>query len=88
LTKADACSKKEKEDALMSVFSQVFAKRMSSCLPYVHLVSALTGEGMLSLKLSMTEIIHQRWNSKGSAEPGVEDGDKQSSGKNNGSLES
>jgi len=61
LTKADLVTAAERQRALRSVFEQVNARRMSSVLPWVHVVSARTGEGISDLQLAMGEIIAQEW---------------------------
>lgn len=43
--------------SLYSVFDQILAKRQSAALPYVHCVSALTGEGLQAFKQSIAEIV-------------------------------
>ena len=61
LTKADLITAAERQRALRSVFEQLNAKRMSSAMPYAHVVSSRSGEGVADLQLAMGEIIAQEW---------------------------
>ena len=45
LTKADQINHTERQSSLRSVFTEIMTKRMSSVLPFVHLVSSKSGEG-------------------------------------------
>ena len=45
LTKADQINQTERKSSLHSVFTEIMTKRMSSVLPFVHVVSSKSGEG-------------------------------------------
>ena len=45
LTKADQINHTERQSSLRSVFTEIMTKRMSSVLPFVHVVSSKSGEG-------------------------------------------
>ncbi len=62
LTKCDEASAPELQAALQSTFNALLApNRLQSSLPYVHVVSALRGDGMEDLKASITEIMSHSW---------------------------
>ena len=61
MTKADDAKEEELHLALESVFTRLSSQRLNSCLPFVHVVSAKTGEGIVDLQLSMAEIFSQKW---------------------------
>ena len=61
LTKSDSSSAKEKTAALESCFKELMGRKCSSSMPFVHLLSARTGEGIDHLQYSMTEIFNHPW---------------------------
>lgn len=61
LTKSDASSTIEKKNALQSCFNEIMAKRMSSCLPVVHLLSSKDSTGVIQLQQSIAEIANHQW---------------------------
>jgi len=61
LTKSDASSAEEQKHALASSFGQIMAKRMSSCMPFVHLVSSKSGDGVTQLQRAIVEILEHNW---------------------------
>lgn len=61
ITKGDLVNTEELRRSLHSTFTEVMAKRMSSVLPFVHVVSSKTGSGIEELQIAMAEIISQEW---------------------------
>jgi GTP-binding protein EngB required for normal cell division len=49
LTKADAASESEKKYALKSVFEALMNRPKSSNIPFVHVLSSRSGEGLFDL---------------------------------------
>ena len=56
MTKADLATNEEIKKSLISAFDRIFAPKMSSALPFVNLVSSVTGAGLDSLKRLITDI--------------------------------
>mmetsp|Transcript_10715 Transcript_10715/g.10768 ORF Transcript_10715/g.10768 Transcript_10715/m.10768 type:complete len:267 (+) Transcript_10715:204-1004(+) len=56
LTKSDLIDQKSLSIVLERLFQDIMGKQRQSCLPIVHVVSALKDEGLLPLKQSITEI--------------------------------
>ena len=61
LTKADTINQGEKHQALESVFAVITKRKKTSIMPFVHVVSSKTGEGIEELKWSMAEVASQNW---------------------------
>ncbi|RYH15742.1 YihA family ribosome biogenesis GTP-binding protein [archaeon] len=57
LTKKDLVSDKEIKEKLFELFCVISRKKNNSCLPLVHVVSALKGLGLEDLRLSIVEIV-------------------------------
>ena len=69
LTKADSSSVKEKTAALESCFKELMGRKCSSSMPFVHVISSRTGEGIDHLQYSMTEIFSHQWQQSESQSP-------------------
>ena len=61
LTKSDASSEKEKIYALETCFKELMCREKTSSMPFVHLLSAKSGDGIDHLQQSMAEIISHNW---------------------------
>mmetsp|Transcript_29429 Transcript_29429/g.28154 ORF Transcript_29429/g.28154 Transcript_29429/m.28154 type:complete len:302 (-) Transcript_29429:97-1002(-) len=60
LTKADAASESEKKHALNSVFEVLMNRPKSSNVPFVHLLSSRSGEGLDHLECDMAEVMSHK----------------------------
>jgi len=58
LTKSDASTRQEQSVCLSSTFKEMMAKHHPCGFPMVHLVSAVSGQGLDALKQSITEIAY------------------------------
>ena len=61
LTKSDVSSAVELKKALASCFLELMDRKKTSSMPFVHVVSSKSGDGMLHLQQSMTEILSHDW---------------------------
>ena len=61
LTKADLVSHDIMLDTLKSLFDELLKSKRLSWLPFVHVTSSATGEGIEDLQDAMTEVISQNW---------------------------
>ena len=61
LTKADLVSHDMMLDTLKSLFDELSRNKRLTWLPFIHVTSSATGEGIEELQDAMAEIILQNW---------------------------
>lgn len=63
LTKCDDAKESELKSALQSAFDFLMQPKehIVSNIPYVHVISTVTGEGVDDLKLCIAEVVNHRW---------------------------